>query len=191
MLEIEKKKYHQAWETGAETNSRTAQPFAKYVDSLKPQGKILDLGFGNGLVVTLLKEKGYDMHGVDITLNGLNQKIHDFKTRKYFDLKRDFSLFTEGTLWDLPFEDNSFDLTISCDVLEHIHPELIGKTIKEIIRVTKNSTIHVIPDFKHKDFHLTVKPIIWWIKQFEMANTKNISLNLFDRGDFLKGRKSG
>lgn len=42
-----------------------------------------------------------------------------------------------GILTNLPYEDNSFDLVFSADVLEHIHPEEADIVISELIRVSR------------------------------------------------------
>jgi ubiquinone/menaquinone biosynthesis C-methylase UbiE len=42
-----------------------------------------------------------------------------------------------GILTNLPYEDNSFDLVFSSDVLEHIHPEEADIVISELIRVSR------------------------------------------------------
>ena len=42
-----------------------------------------------------------------------------------------------GILTNLPYEDNSFDLVYSADVLEHIHPEEADIVISELIRVSR------------------------------------------------------
>lgn len=189
----EKEKYLRAWKCGAEGQSRTAWISFNYLkNKLSKEWKILDLGCGNGVVVELLRQSGFNnVFGVDITLEGLkqhtpmikfNQPIPPFipKIENYF----------EAPLWELPFKDNEFDFTFSIDVLEHLPLELVEKSIKEIYRITKFKMFHCIATFYDNRagfiFHLTVQPIDWWKKKFEELNTKNLEIEIVDRREFLK-----
>jgi ubiquinone/menaquinone biosynthesis C-methylase UbiE len=42
-----------------------------------------------------------------------------------------------GILTNLPYEDNSFDIVMSSDVLEHIHPEEADIVVSELVRVSR------------------------------------------------------
>jgi hypothetical protein len=53
--------------------------------------------------------------------------------------------YVQGDALDMPFEDNSFDAVISCDVLEHIPQKRRGTFIAEIVRVSKNYSIICAP----------------------------------------------
>jgi SAM-dependent methyltransferase len=45
--------------------------------------------------------------------------------------------FKQGSLTEIPFEDNEFDLVFTRGVLIHIHPDDIDKAINELYRVSK------------------------------------------------------
>jgi len=197
----EKSKYEVAWLKGLETNSRTAVPFAKFIESEQLEGSMLDLGCGNGFVVSYLKSKGFDCKGVDITLVGLETPLKIFTNQAVEnDWRADFisnrqTMFWEAPLDKLPFKDNEFDYTFSCDVLEHIPTDLVPKVIAEILRVTRIKTYHVIATFRDVrggiNFHPTVQPINWWQEQFvyseEWKNKigQQVSVVLQSRKDFL------
>jgi len=181
----QKKKYEEAWLCGEQSNSGTAYPFAKYIHSLCETGTMLDMGFGNGLVVSFLHEQGYDVKGVDITLNGLTRKFVNFRNEGIPEKITDEKLYVEAPLWNLPFEDNSFDFTFSCDVMEHIPAKMLNKTILEIERVTRHRTHHVIACFKSMDFHPSVFPIDWWKGKFSQIE-KNIRIGIESRANFMK-----
>ncbi len=53
-----------------------------------------------------------------------------------FDIKKGDRVDVVGVNWDLPFQDNEFDVLISTQVLEHTMK--IPETIKEMRRVVKN-----------------------------------------------------
>lgn len=94
----------------------------------------LDLGCGDGLLLSLLKEKGIIGKGLDISEEGVGKA-----RAKGFDV----SVFDFSS--KLPFPDNSFDVVISLDVLEHLYdPENL---LKEARRVSKGSVIISVPNF--------------------------------------------
>lgn len=184
----EQKKYEKAWKNGAEGQSRTAWYVFNYLKTkLNKEWKILDLGCGNGMIVELLRQEGFNnVFGVDITLEGLkqyrpmikfNQPVPSFVT----NIKN----YYQFPLWNLPFQDKEFDFTFSSDVLEHIPSELINQTISEISRITRIETFHCISTFYDKrkgfNFHLTIMPIDWWQQKFN-----NIKAEIVDRTYFLK-----
>lgn len=95
---------------------------------------VLDLGCGDGLLLSLLEEMGITGKGMDISEEGVEKA-----RMKGFDVSVfDFSK-------KLSFPDNSFDLVISLDVLEHLyHPKNL---IMEASRVSKGSVIIGVPNF--------------------------------------------
>lgn len=107
------------------------QYFLWYVDSLgKPGARVLDFGCGSGKVVRLLRRAGYDALGVDVRWPGA-----DF----YGDLED--SELPEGTLsyyepgGPLPFADDTFDVIVSDQVLEHVVE--LEAAVAELKRVLK------------------------------------------------------
>lgn len=51
----------------------------------------------------------------------------------------------EGSALDIPFGDQSFDIVISADTLEHMSPKERIKAIKEMIRVAEKKVIIAVP----------------------------------------------
>jgi len=186
----EKLKYETAWNSGDERNSRTALPFAQSIEAQYAgyKGLMLDLGCGNGLVVSYLRSKGFNVIGADITLAGLGAEYKDYHNGPLPLERASRDYFIEAPLWNLPFPNSAFDLTFSCDVLEHIPPDRVDDVLKEIIRVTKAETHHIIATFADRDFHPTVQPISWWSDRFEKAIGVNGTLCfLRSRKEFLAG----
>ena len=94
--------------------------------NLSPESKILDVGCGEGRHIfgTLHAFKdiyciGYDQHipSLNICKDGL-----DF----FQELNLGSTIFVQGSVYKLPFEDNSFDL-IFCSYLEKLASTLSGK----------------------------------------------------------------
>lgn len=75
--------------------------------------KILDFGCGTGLFSYLLAKEGFEVTGVDLSL----------RTLRLIEEKIEFSdqiEFVEGNILTSYFENNSFDLIVALDSLEHV-----------------------------------------------------------------------
>ena len=102
---------------------------------LNPQ-KILDVGCGEGFTLHRLKENhiGKELEGIeylDTAIKLGKEHFPDIKIRK-------------GTIYDLPYKDNSFDVVLCTEVLEHLEdPE---KALKELKRVSSNFVVLTVPN---------------------------------------------
>lgn len=97
---------------------------------------ILDVGCGEGFTLHRLKEKG-----IGKKLEGLEylQTAIDLGKELYPDIK-----ITQGSIYNLPYEDNSFDLVLCTEVLEHLEePEI---ALKELVRVSKKYLAISVPN---------------------------------------------
>lgn len=98
--------------------------------------RILDVGCGTG---ALMKELGVygEVFGVDFSSEAVD-----------FCRSRGIENIQKGGLENLPYTDNSFDLVLALDVLEHIPDD--GKGLAEIYRVLKPDGIVIVfvPAFK-------------------------------------------
>lgn len=167
VVEREKKKYDNCWSPTYKGHyvgpSKCARPLIQHVlKTMRKGDKVLDIGCGDCTTVIGLREAGVDCMGVDISLVGVPHGLH--------------GIFG-APIWNMPFDDNQFDYTVSSDVLEHVPPEKISASIKEIFRVTKRKTFNVVALFdgilNGVVLHMTVKPIEWWIDQFAAVNKGN------------------
>ncbi len=89
--------------------------------------KILEIGSGSLGITPYLKKK---IDGVDINFSGPESR----NLRKI-----------QGEAQQLTFPNNSYDVSLSVDVIEHIPPENREKSILEQLRVTKKLAIIVVP----------------------------------------------
>lgn len=97
---------------------------------------VLDVGCGEGFVLMRLRKSdiGKDLVGVDYSKTAIDigKKLHPSLNLK------------QGDIYKLPFKDNTFDLVICCEVLEHLEdPE---KALKELTRVSKKHVILSVPN---------------------------------------------
>jgi len=121
-------------------------PIARIIEEYIPQdGKILDSGCGLGGYIIWLKNKGYNVEGIDFSKDAI------FKLKKY-----DSSLNVQiANCEDLPFPDNYFDIYLSLGVFEHIEHGPY-KSLKEANRVLKKGRI-VIISIPYINFYRMIK----------------------------------
>jgi SAM-dependent methyltransferase len=94
----------------------------------QPSLRVLDFGCGGGEVVGGLRDKGIDAYGADVFYSGSN-----FRAEMGGDLFREGRMRVIGDDGRLPFEENSFDLVVSDQVLEHV--EDLETATREMYRV--------------------------------------------------------
>ena len=118
---------------------------------LKPGAKVLDIGCGTGHLANFFHKKGFDVTGIEPSVNMLNYARKNFPEIN----------FIEGISSELPFEENSFDLVFSIEVMRYLHPDDVMKTYKEVHRILKNEgyffATHVntfASDFYYIFYHL-------------------------------------
>lgn len=91
---------------------------------LKP-ANVLEVGVGNGLAAWYLKFCGISMVTLDIA----------------GELKPD----VVGSVEKMPFDDNSFDVILCAEVLEHLPFEKLSSVLSELKRVTKKFIVLSLP----------------------------------------------
>lgn len=107
---------------------------------LKPNDQVLDLGCGEGYLISLLPNN-VSVIGVDISEHALNRAKEILKDKKNVELR-----FGNACQTNLP--NNYFDKIICSEVIEHV-PEP-RKIIKEAHRLVKDSGLVIVsvPDEK-------------------------------------------
>lgn len=103
---------------------------AKTVDS------ILDVGCGEGFTLNRLKEKGIGkkLEGIEYS-----EAAIELGHKTYPDIT-----IKQGNIYQLPYEDNSFDLVLCTEVLEHLDKPQVG--LKELVRVSKKYLVISVPN---------------------------------------------
>ncbi len=97
-------------------------------------GTVLDLGSGDGLFLSFLKEKGIPGQGLDISEEGVAKTGAKGLKASLFDFNG-----------KIPFGDNTFDVVVMLDLLEHLYmPEQL---VREAVRISKKSLIVSVPNF--------------------------------------------
>jgi SAM-dependent methyltransferase len=99
---------------------------------LDPRGKrILEVGSGSGLVSLALAQRG-----AAVTLCDISPEAVRF-SKAVFARAGASETTVEGSLLDLPFEDNAFDVTWNAGVVEHFEEADQIRGVREMLRVTR------------------------------------------------------
>ncbi|MBI5099813.1 MAG: methyltransferase domain-containing protein [Nitrospirae bacterium] len=101
--------------------------------------KILDVGTGTGKQAFSFAKKGYDVIGIDLSEAML--KVARRKNR-YGNVK-----FEAADAVNLPFEDNSFDVSCVSFALHDMFLTIRERALKEMARVTKTKGTIVVIDY--------------------------------------------
>lgn len=137
-----------------------------WMDHFNPQ-KVLDIGCGHGHRAYCFMENEVPAYGFDFK--------EAIDTHPYPQLKDNLK---EGTLTKIPF-DETFDLIICYDVLEHLELTELDSALQEIKRVASKSIVFSIPfignpDLKNDPTHKIFQTREWWItelsKYFKMSD---------------------
>lgn len=136
---------------------------AEYLRSINDCKTVLDIGCG----------RGETSHLVDKFGNGLSHgNWRGCEVVPLLCADRRVELVPGGH--DLSvYRDNSFDLVLSCDVMEHIPEEDVPAHFSEMIRVAKKriyiSISHKKSGTKEMPLHITLHPRAWWVEKIKAA----------------------
>lgn len=112
--------------------------FNTLVQIIRPRqvSRVLDVGCGEGFTLSRLSEQkiGEHLEGIEYSKTAIEigRKIHPKLT------------FKQGDIYNLPYKNNSFDLVISTEVLEHL--ENPKRALLELIRVSGKYLLLSVPN---------------------------------------------
>jgi len=137
-LETEaKEKYHNfVWQSKSKDASLNDSHLS--ILTLMPEdcSTILDVGCGTGNLSYQLQKEGYDVTGFDVSGVALAEAE-----------KRGIKTVQGDLDKKLPFEDNSFDCVVCCQVLQHIFEPL--KLVNDMKRVSDKFIIINVPNIAY------------------------------------------
>lgn len=114
------------------------------------EGKLLDLGCGTRRAGQALHKLGFEVQLADLVPGCLDPGV-----RLPF---RKLNVWGQWPTYD-------YDWVYCCDVMEHLPPEKVDRSLGNIARHTRQAffSIHFGPDvFGDGHLHLTVRPFTWW-----------------------------
>jgi len=137
---------------------------------------VLDVGASIGAAVSTLRKYGKEAMGLEASLVAVNKA----------DILNRPVMWGEST--KLPFADKHVDVVMSTDMLEHLKPEDVDKTVEEFHRVARDYIAIKVSSEPERagwgkrvgvdDLHLTQKPVYWWRNKFtEAGGTIIMALN--------------
>lgn len=121
-MSLRKSLYKMAWDTRCR-NVDVRRVLARF-----PNEKILDAGCGEHGLAAFMPSA--NIAGVDILpAEDVDPRVN----------------YTHGSILELPFEDDSFDVAVSVDVLEHLPEGVRGEAIMELVRVARRAVVIAFP----------------------------------------------
>lgn len=94
-----------------------------FIGRLNRNIRILEVGSNTGNQLLLLQRMGFkNLYGIDVNSYAVELSKHRTK---------DINIIY-GSVFDIPFKDNYFDLVFTAGLLIHVSPKDIEKAIKEI-----------------------------------------------------------
>jgi glycosyltransferase involved in cell wall biosynthesis/SAM-dependent methyltransferase len=124
--------YIKAWQTQCWT---TFEFKPEMLAVLPKGGSVLDVGAGDGKRVQYLKDLGFNAMGAEVNPEWI---------------KASCGSIVYGDSMDLPFKDNSFDMVLSVDVLEHMDDPI--KAMSELFRVAKDYVMLIVTPTESKEY---------------------------------------
>ncbi len=151
----------------------------RFIKLLKKQNteKILDLGCGGGKHVVYFAKHGFNVYGIDISIEAIKTAKKELKKNKVKAILKISSISQK-----LPYKNNFFNAVVSLRVMNHGKIEQIRKTIKEIERV-----------LRPKGLIFVIVQRIITKKQTEERLINSIKVKMIDSHTYfpLQGREKG
>ena len=118
-------------------NNHFLSSIASFVEPIN-SSNILDVGCGEGIVTNYLTNK---LSIKENRIAGLDIESNLLRIAKSINPRVQFY---RGSVYELPFQDNSFDLVLALEILEHL--EFPERAIRELNRVSNNWVIISVPN---------------------------------------------
>ncbi len=185
-IEDEMYKKHDLWRYERQINY-----FKKHLRPRK-DSKVLEIGGGEGITLSLLNLNGYDAYGIDPQEKYIKHAKPILKANHI-----DQDKIKQGFSENIPFPDNHFDYIISFQVLEHVDD--LSKTFQEIERVLKpgGKTLQMCPSYNSfREGHYKVlmlpfmsktvfKRYIWILKKIFFWSRLGPKIDYIDTLNFI------
>ncbi len=153
---------------------------AKYLRSLdlelNSESLVLDAGSGTGIVTLGFYEAGFQPKktvALDLSINSLEIAREQFEKDEKTDAENICAV--QGNILKLPFADETFDLILTCGVLEYISLE---EGLEEFARVLKTGAKLILIPVK-PSFVGSVLEILYNFKTHSIEETKEVAARYF------------
>ncbi|MBI3864314.1 MAG: class I SAM-dependent methyltransferase [Planctomycetia bacterium] len=119
--------YHRELRIPGATERIFGQKFRRYANWIQrfcPPGRALDIGCSTGLLVRMLRDRGFDAEGLEMNSSSAAWGAEQYGVK-----------VKNATLRDGLFEESSFQLVVMADVLEHtVTPLMYLGMVRRILR---------------------------------------------------------
>jgi ubiquinone/menaquinone biosynthesis C-methylase UbiE len=157
------------------------QSVEKYLKSLDLEidenSLVLDAGSGTGIVTLGFHGAGFRPRktiALDLSFNSLKVSREQFEKDKNTDAENISAV--QGNVLNLPFADETFDLVLSCGVLEYVP---LDEGLREMARVLKTGARLVFIPVK-PSFVGSVLELLYNFKTHPIKNVRKISQQYFN-----------
>lgn len=122
---------------------------------------VLDAACGTGYGSNIIASVARQVYGIDISREAIEYASSNFQ--KSSNLK-----YMEADISQLPFEENTFDVVVSFETIEHVNGEIQNRFLKEIRRVLKPEGILIMstPNKEIYTIRTGNQPTEWHVKEF-------------------------
>jgi len=137
---------------------------------LEPK-RVLEIGIGNSFLSKYLKDRNLKVITLDI-----DEKLNPDKV---------------GSVLNIPFADNSFEVVACYELLEHLPYENFFKAISEIFRVSKSYSVLSLPDkSRFCSLYLQIQKIVIFKKLLGLPRI-SVPIHKFDGEHYWEIGKAG
>ena len=156
---------------------KSVEKFLRVMDlKLDENAYVLDAGSGTGIVTLGFQSAGFRPKktiALDLSFNSLQVAREQFQKDKKSDAEN--ICVTQGNVLALPFADETFDLVLTCGVLEYVSLE---EGFRELARVAKTGARLVLIPVKPSIIG-SVLEILYNFKTHPLENVRRISQQYF------------
>ena len=165
-LEYDKEYYDVDCDRGHNTKYEISNPqWFSYFDTLSDQiieqynpRKVIDVGCAKGFLVSLLRDKGIEAFGIEVSEYAISEVRDDI--RKYCNL---VSILESSEINKL----GRYELAVCIEVLEHLPKEFAEEAISNLVGLSDNILFSSTPDDHEEESHVNVQPPQYWISLFK------------------------
>jgi len=132
------KQYYSHWEVNGKmteitklNKTYTFEVWLREIEKYIAKGRILDIGCAMGFFLEVAQQRGWDVYGIDVSEYAVNLAREKFGSR-----------VSRGTLSDIHFAPDSFDVITMFDVIEHLSSPT--ETLRNISMILKSKGILAI-----------------------------------------------